>query len=221
LNREASVNLPPHIRLTRFLQMQVILACLLSIVIASTSFADELPESFAEKSLAVEIREHEIILVYRVGLARKELQKYCETNKCEIGTGSDSELMSAFASDLALHLADKIFIEVDGQQVQAQVNQARPGGQHHVSAMIELKVPFIGNSQGISLKVVDRSFPDLNGAIRLACKGRGNVMLRKSNVAMLVVRANRIEYSNLPINDREIASTLEALILISPPSKSK
>ncbi|MEQ1905495.1 MAG: hypothetical protein ABL888_15000 [Pirellulaceae bacterium] len=221
MNRETTVNLLPHFPSPRPLFLRVTTACLWMFVVASANLADELPDGFAEKSLAVEIRENEIVLEYRVGLARKELQKYCQTNSCEIGTGSDSELMSAFANDLALHLPEKLFLEVDGRQVQPQVNQARPGGQHHVSAMIELKVPFTGNSQGTTLKVIDRSFPDLDGAIRLACKGRGAVMLRKSNVAMLVVRANRIEFANLPNSDREIASTIEALILISPPSQSK
>ncbi len=200
---------------------QAIVALLCSTFFMPSGLADELPESFAEKSLAIEIRENEIVLEYRVGLARSELKKYCEKHSCEIGAGSDSELMEALAGGLAVELPQQISIEVGGQPVQPQVTQSRPGGQHHVSALVELRVPFTGIEPGTTLKVVDHSFPELDGAIRLACKGRGAVMLRKSNVALLVVRANRVEFTKMSKSDREIASTIEALILISSPSRSK
>ncbi|MBX3416743.1 MAG: hypothetical protein KF851_04005 [Pirellulaceae bacterium] len=177
--------------------------------------ADELPPHFAEKTVMVEVREDEIFIEFRVGISVSDMERICREAKIELADDTPSELMSKFTKLITPQVTENFHVEINGEKVDLQVSQALAGGIHHVSSMLEFKIPFKPTETVANLKIVDRSFSELDGAIRLACKTRGAVMTRRSNVPVAIVRAQRVVFTECTAEERESASTIETQILIS------
>lgn len=177
--------------------------------------SDEIPPNFAEKTVTVEIRDDEIHVEFRVGVSLRDMQTICEKAKLRVDPEQPSELMRQFSELIAPEVTRQLTVEIDGKKIELQTPQVTPGRIHHVSTTLEFSIPFKPSSEVTTLKVVDHSFTDLGGAIRLACKTRGEAMLRRCNVPVAIVRAKRFDYSTSLPAEREAASTIEAQILIS------
>ena len=67
----------------------------------------------------------------------------------------------------------------------------------------------------VELKIMDEVFPDDDGAIRYALKTKGSAMVARSNVAAILVRAERIELGKLDKVERKQATILSAKIIVS------
>lgn len=194
----------------------VVLCCFLTLAInEGQAVADELPPNFAEKTVMVEVREDEVFIEFRVGISAEDMERLCREAKIDLADDSPSELMSQFTKLIAPQVTEHLQVEIDGEKVDLQLSQALAGGIHHVSSMLEFKVPFKPTSTVATLKIVDRSFAELDGAIRMACKSRGAVMTRRSNVPVAIVRAERVVFTECSAEEREAASTIETQILIS------
>lgn len=189
-----------------------ILVCLLP---SQRVAADEIPPNFAEKTVTVEIREAEIHIEFRVGVSLRDMQSICEKAKLPVAEETPSELMRQFSELIAPEVTRQLTVEIDGKKMELQPPQVTPGRIHHVSTTLEFSIPFKPSGEVTNLKIVDHSFTELGGAIRLACKTRGEAMLRRCNVPVAIVRAKRFDYSSSPPAERETASTIEAQILIS------
>lgn len=177
--------------------------------------ADEIPPNFAEKTVTVEIRDDEIHVEFRVGVSLRDMQTICERAKLSVDQEQPSELMRQFSQLIAPEVTRQLTVEIDGTKIELQSPQVTPGRIHHVSTTLEFSIPFKPSNEVTTLKVVDHSFTELGGAIRLACKTRGEAMLRRCNVPVAIVRAKRFDYSSSLPAEREAASTIEAQILIS------
>ena len=65
----------------------------------------------------------------------------------------------------------------------------------------------------VDLSVVDSNFAQFGGGARYALKVGGNLVLAKSNVAPILVRADRIEFADLSQAAREQAGKIKAQIV--------
>lgn len=71
------------------------------------------------------------------------------------------------------------------------------------------------NPEIVELAIFDGVFSGKDGAVRYALKTKGSAMIARSNVAAILVRADRIELGQLDKVARKQATTLSAKIIVS------
>lgn len=67
----------------------------------------------------------------------------------------------------------------------------------------------------VEVAIFDGVFAEKDGAVRYALKTKGSAMIARSNVAAILVRADRIELSELDKVARKQATTMSARIIVS------
>ncbi len=181
------------------------------------SFADEIPIGFAEKSIGLIVRDDELYIDFRLGLNDKDIRRFCTEWDIEAASENPSNL-ATFSSELGTRLPAALNVTIDGKALEAEIVEARPGGQHHVSCYVQLKYKLPKNTSTSAitqnLKFVDNSFAEMDGAIRLACKAQGETMLRESNVASLIVRAERYVLTELTDEERQKRLSISSKLLV-------
>ncbi|MEZ6096657.1 MAG: hypothetical protein R3C03_20910 [Pirellulaceae bacterium] len=202
----------------------VVIAAVLSPYCATVLQADEIPLGHVEKSIAVVVRDNMVRIEYQIGMNPADIRDWCGEQAIDVANADTSELLAAFAEGVKTVGDELISIQLDDQDVSPIVAGARAGGQHHVSAVVVFEFEIETAADSLtqhSLKVFDQSFKGMDGAIRLAAKCQGNAMLRSSNVKPIIVRADRVDFSELSEDERIEKTTIQTDILIrGQPSKT-
>jgi hypothetical protein len=187
--------------------------------------ADEVAEGFAEKSLAMIVRNNEVYLEYQVGLNPLDLKREGEQWGVLSPETDATAIHAQFAAGLGEYLLEHLQLTIDGQDVVPEIVEVRGGGPHHVSASVQLKfnLPELtaGEAKIFDVLIVENTFEHLDGAIRLACKAQRGAMLRESNSAMLIVRADRQVFTEMDADQRQEASSIKSKILLTPPKEQR
>ena len=128
---------------------------------------------------------------------------------------NDANLVAEFRKLVAEKVAADIRVKCNDQSVVIQeVNPDLPPRYHTtVTMQFEFKLPA---EKLVDLSITDSNFSQYDGEARYALKVGGKLVLTKSNVAPILVRAKRIEFADLTESDRAQACQITAQIVRTP-----
>lgn len=143
----------------------------------------------------------------------KEPETTAPTNEIESATDSsnsqegspasgehltDPDTIRQFSKLSAFWLEHGMVVTCNGKPTKLTKIKLTPEARHPFSMTIQFEfqievAPSSDSPRTGNLKIQDRMFPQFDGAVRYAIKTRGNSMLARSNVAPILVRADRVE----------------------------
>ena len=130
----------------------------------------------------------------------------------------DAVLFEKFEQAAPKAIANGLNIRCNGKPVAVTALAAGPSPRHPFTIVVtfEFQLP---KSESSELSIVDANFAKQTGAVRYALKATGNAALIQSNVAPILVRAERIELSDATNRERKRQTTISARVAVLPSSK--
>lgn len=122
------------------------------------------------------------------------------------------ELLASLKQLGPSQIAKKIAISCNGQPLQIKNVSAAAAPRHPFNLVVQFEFE-IPSLESAALKIEDRNFRQHNGAIRYALKALGNTILVKSNVAPIIVRAQRHQLGALSKKEASNWTSISAEIL--------
>lgn len=127
-------------------------------------------------------------------------------------------LLANFKKVATDQVARGLKIKCNGKPLTVTSIAAGPPPRHPFIMTIQFKVQ-LPDSEICELKINDENFGKQHGAVRYALKAAGRAMLLKSDVAPILVRAERIELSKTPITQRASLTSINARLGFAPSPK--
>jgi len=193
-----------------------------------------------ERSVAVVVRPSEATITYSIGaneITRQQLADLWNADK-EAEAGEEAPFLKVVGHALLSGMT----VEADGDPVSLELVEVMPTPRHHVEATVvmRLKLPSpLTGADSILLTFQDRNFqkchsaegvvePDLeapssnshgtrpavDGAFRYALKGANGVMLNRSTVAPILVRAKRRLVADIPSDELDAEQQFSAEVIL-------
>lgn len=136
---------------------------------------------------------------------------------------NDAQLMEKIQQAAAKQVPQELEVRVNGQPIKLRLAEDVPPVRHHMSFTLafrgELLEENASEKQTLQLEVRDRSFFDFDGGVRYALKTTGRAILINSNVAPILVRAERQELAELEEEKRQQLTTIDATLVCLPEKK--
>ena len=135
------------------------------------------------------------------------------------GHAISPELLAKFKELAPDAIVKAIDIRCNGEKIEAFAIKEGPPPRHPFTITIELEFE-LPDSEICDLKINDHNFADQKGAARFSLKAAGRSMLIRSDVAPILVRAERIELSKVVSeSERNSLTSINARLGIAPPRK--
>ncbi len=133
----------------------------------------------------------------------------------EKATVFDKVLLAKFNKLAPAKVTAGLNITCDDKPVKIESVTLDPAPRHpfDVKVKFQFKIPK-SDKESIELKLEDSNFTKQTGAVRYALKARGIAMLLQSNVAPIIVRAERIELAELTEEQRKTQTSILARIAL-------
>ena len=135
----------------------------------------------------------------------------------------DFALFAKFKKTAAQSITDRIQIQCDGKILKTKNVSIINAPRHPFSLTVsfEFVLPTDeGKPKTVQLNIVDRNFAKQSGAVRYAIKTRGKAMLLQSNVAPIIIRADRVDVEPVKNSETITQPCVEARLKTFPTSKS-
>lgn len=196
----------------------------------------ELEDGVVEKTVAVVVRDHTATIELSLGInpstMQQQLTKWEANSKdpaaakmqaeesdpdADVETDSPMEaddleqIESQFRQYAFEQFSQEIKVSVDGRFMSLTKVSVEPSARHHF-AMIAKYSFEIPQQQRVKLVIEDQSLESMNGGSRYALKAMGKSILFKSNVAPIIVRAERNDLAELSKQQLAKVSRIEALV---------
>ena len=158
-----------------------------------------------------------------------------ELNAVEAGEHlTDLEVIKRFGDLQHLWFAGHLELSLDGRSVELSKVSVEPAARHPYSVVVKFQFllnektkkaieakpatkdqgvspnPVVPAGQVVDFQVADRLFSGYSGAVRYALRARGSTMLLRSNVAPVLVRAERVEIVQNTFTDQENSPAIQA-----------
>ena len=203
---------------------RVVGGCLLGLLFLpsepSVCVAHEIPDKFVERSLSIVVRDQVALLTYRAGLNIKTMRTLMQEWGLPPGqyaeTLSDEQLSEIFRNAAFDQIARGLKASLDGQPLVLQKIDCEPSSRHHFSLVARYKIDLGKSSKPFKFEVIDENFSTQQGAIRCSLKAMGNAMVLQSNVAPIMVRAERHELESLSASKRKDVCSVKVRLVFSP-----
>lgn len=123
------------------------------------------------------------------------------------------QLLAELQKSGPTQIARQILITCQGKPLEIKNISASPAPRHPFNLVVrfEFEIPAVKSAQ---LLIEDQNFRQQTGAVRYAIKALGGTMLVKSNVAPIIVRAQRRELAGLSKKESLSETSISAQILI-------
>ncbi len=215
-----------------------IAAFLVGTVFAIPTTAHEFDDGFVERSVYVVIRDRTVNVEYCVGCNAKTMEdaiaKWAEKGEPDgsspkqieekqKSTAEDPPLMppleQQFQTDLLAQVAKNLVIKVANRPLQLKPVSVESSPRHHVNAVatLELALP---EADSLTLAFQDMMFSENAGGVRYAAKSLGNAVMSRSNVATIIIRADRHELNELTPEQRLEKTKIDCqLVFVSSDEK--
>ena len=128
------------------------------------------------------------------------------------------ELLASLRKLGPAQIARQITVSCNGKPLQIKNVSAAAAPRHPFNLVVQFEFE-IPSLESAKLKIEDQNFRQHSGAIRYALKVLGSTILVKSDVAPLIVRAQRHELAGLSKKEAAIRTSIAAEVLL--PSKLK
>ncbi|MFK7767909.1 MAG: hypothetical protein AB8B55_11860 [Mariniblastus sp.] len=127
----------------------------------------------------------------------------------------DAKTLALFAKIAPSKIKNGLKITCDGKpiKVSSLSLDAAPRHPFNLKVVFELSVPK-STAETVQLIFQDENFAKQTGAVRYALKTKGNAMLMRSNVAPIIIRAQRVELAGLSSEQREQKTKIIARLAI-------
>ena len=131
----------------------------------------------------------------------------------EKATVFDKALLAKFNKSAPAKVTEGLKITCDDKPVKIESVALDPAPRHpfDVKVKFQFKIPK-SDKESIELKLEDSNFTKQTGAVRYALKAKGIAMLVQSNVAPIIVRAERVELGELTEEQRKTQTSILARI---------
>ena len=186
---------------------------------ASHCAGHEIPDNFVERSLSIVVRDDLALLTYRAGLNIDTMRVAMQRWGCPAAEFADSlsdeVLTENFRQAAFGKIAQGLKISLDGKPVRLEKVDCEPSPRHHFSLVARYEFPLGQPAKPVELELVDENFGDFDGAMRCALKAMGTAMVLRSNVAPIIVRAERHELASLPPEKRADACRVKVRLALT------
>jgi hypothetical protein len=129
---------------------------------------------------------------------------------------NDQQLAAEFRAMAIAHLSKNLIVSCNGKRLIMSPTSGPPRLRRHMSVTVEYEAILPPETSPVDLSISDENMQNLDGAIRLSLKASGQSVLTRSNVAPILVRAERVELGNLDDSSRQQAQTIKAQIVQVP-----
>ena len=225
----------PRHRLTTFCAI-----CMAAWLGLGEANAHELEDGFVERSVAVVVRPGEATIRYSIGANETTRQQLANLWRADNDAEADEDAL--FLKAVGDALLNGITIEADGAPISLELVEVMPTPRHHVEATVvmRLKLPSpVAGADSILLEFQDRNFRNcrvtpnavapgvetslsnsqdahftMDGAFRYALKGANGVMLNRSTVAPILVRAKRRLVADIPADELDAEQQFSAEVIL-------
>ena len=126
------------------------------------------------------------------------------------------DLLLKFKELAPVAIANGMKISCNGKPITIDYVNAGPPPRHPFTMSIEFTFQ-VPDSETCDLKISDDSFAQNNGAVRYALKAAGRAMLIQSDVAPILVRAERCDLTKLSKKERSLKTSVNARLGFAPP----
>lgn len=123
-------------------------------------------------------------------------------------TPAELKIENEFRSAVLAKIAEQLQITCNGERVHIRPVSVELSPRHHVNALAKLEFGLSADEK-IHLIIKDELFDDKNGAVKYALKPKKSALLLRSNVAPILIRAERIELNGLSPVVRSEKTTIE------------
>lgn len=203
---------------------KVVCGCLLGLLFLSSNpvvcRAHEIPDKFVERSLSIVVRDQVAWVTYRAGVNIKTmksmLREWGSPASQYAETLTDEQLSKNFRNAAFDQIARGLKASLDGQPLVLQKIECEPSPRHHFSLIANYRVNLGKSSMPVEFELVDENFAKQNGAIRCSLKATGTAMVLQSNVAPIIVRAERHEFESLTASQRKDACRIKVRLGFGP-----
>jgi hypothetical protein len=130
----------------------------------------------------------------------------------------DAKLMAKLKQSGPNEISKRVAIHCNGDPVTVTSATLGPTPRHPFTVVVKFEFQ-IPDSETFELKIDDSNFVNQAGAVRYALKATGNAAILQTDVAPILVRAQRVELPHLANNKRSLHSTISARLAILPIQK--
>ena len=173
------------------------------------------PDGFVERAVGIIVRGRNVEVTYQIGINPKTMRDVLGEWNCHEEFENDEELTHKFCDLLQGHILEGITVRCGEEKLKMAVKSVEPFARHHKTAVVILTAE-LPASESIKFDLSDSNFANLDGAVRYAIKANSNTIVTSSNVAPIVLRAERKELTGLPDTERMAACRVEAALKILP-----
>lgn len=194
--------------------LTIILLLLVSPISAREGWRHDTPDDFVERAVAILIRDRQIEITVQIGINAKTMRDKMATWGINEEYENENDLTNRFCDEIRQRLLEKFELRLDDQPIDLEVTSVDPFAEHHKTAVMRLNAQIPEGVTGGQLTFQDTSFMKLDGAVRYAIKGRGITLVTKSNVAPIIIRAERVELGTMDAEQRQAACLIDAKLKI-------
>lgn len=136
---------------------------------------------------------------------------------------TDPEMIKQLASLKDYWALKKLNLTLGGRQVELKNVSVSPAPRHPYSMVLkfDFSLPqpdanLADDPAGdrVKLRLLDQTFPKQNGAVRYSLRSRGSTILLNSNVAPVIVRAERFEFKKTRDKINSTSFTIDATLIV-------
>ena len=216
--------------------------CVVAWMAVAPANAHELEDGFVERSVAVIVQPGEATIKYSIGANETTRQQLANSWSGDGEADGEADGDDPFLSAVGDALVNGITVQADGNPIRLELVEVMPTPRHHVEATVvmRLKLPNpVAGADSILLKFHDRNFKTcrsapsvaeadfetastnsqdaggaMDGAFRYALKGSKGVMLNRSTVAPILVRAKRRLVAEIPPDQLDAEQQFSAEVIL-------
>lgn len=222
------------------LNLTIFAACLLFAIAMNVPLAaaHELEDGFVERAIGVQVRDRTVLIEYWIGMNPLTMSRYLDSAdrrspQPESGPGSSEQpsIEKKFSEEETRLIEDQLIkslqqqisrefrVRVNQQDVVPTIQSIEKSAKHHFNLVANLSIELPAGEQ-LELQMRDLNFRAQPGAIRTAFKASGAAMILQSNVAPILVRAERQLLDGLPALDRQKAAEINVKIGYKAPRRN-
>lgn len=162
------------------------------------SFADahELADGFVEKAMEVVVRDEIVKIRYFIGMNDNTQADLKSKWIAQMSRQTRQSYPEDFEPILLQQVKSGIAVSREGTRVALEAGKVCQSPKQHFTYVVEFsfKIPTGRLSE---LEIEDKNFQEMDSAARYSFKALGSTMLVKSNVAPIIIRAQRHELQRL------------------------
>ena len=177
--------------------------------------AHDLDDGFVEKAVQVRIRDGELSIEYAIGLTEPTMNQLLAAEPRLPLPAKEPPAVSVrerFKHHLETWMQKQFSTKINDKKCRLEIHSISDYPKHHYDFVVEMSCKLPAD-RSLELRIQDGAFGQLDGAARFALKSTGKTLISRTNVAPIIIRAKRHEFSALKPDERHNACQINATIV--------